>query len=74
MAGPYVLSDLRWHDGPLYLRYGGFRPMQVRDQRDRLVAAVQHPAGHLVPDRREPAFTPPDWVPCRRSSRPLRNS
>jgi hypothetical protein len=22
--GPYVLSDLRWQDGPLYVRYGGF--------------------------------------------------
>lgn len=22
--GPYILSDLRWNDGPLFVRYGGF--------------------------------------------------
>src|SRR5262245_7003460 len=25
--GPYILSDLRWRDGPLYVRYGGFNVM-----------------------------------------------
>ena len=23
--GPYILTDLRWNDGPLYVRYGGVR-------------------------------------------------
>ena len=23
-AGAYILSDLRWGSGPLYVRYGGF--------------------------------------------------
>ena len=23
-AGPYILTDLRWNDGPLYVRYGAF--------------------------------------------------
>src|SRR5690606_15984733 len=22
--GPYILSDVRWGDGPVYVRYGGF--------------------------------------------------
>ncbi len=29
--GPYILTDLRWHDGPLYVRYGAFARMYVVD-------------------------------------------
>ncbi|WP_064445956.1 class III lanthionine synthetase LanKC [Micromonospora sp. NBRC 110037] len=60
--GPYVLSDLRWHDGPLYLRYGGFAELWCVDG-DQPVPAVARPDGTLVPDRREPVFTVPDWAP-----------
>ncbi|MBQ1046471.1 class III lanthionine synthetase LanKC [Micromonospora sp. C32] len=60
--GPYVLSDLRWHDGPLYLRYGGFAELWCVDG-DQPVPAVARPDGTLVPDRREPVFTAPDWAP-----------
>ncbi|MFD6715523.1 class III lanthionine synthetase LanKC [Micromonospora chalcea] len=60
--GPYVLSDLRWHDGPLYLRYGGFAELWCVDG-DQPVPAVTRPDGTLVPDRREPVFTVPDWAP-----------
>ncbi|GAB3276491.1 class III lanthionine synthetase LanKC [Kineosporia babensis] len=60
--GPYILSDLRWNAGPLYLRYGGFRLLQVRDERDQLVAAIRRPDGVLVPDQRRPGFTPPEWL------------
>ncbi|AXO34535.1 class III lanthionine synthetase LanKC [Micromonospora sp. B006] len=60
--GPYVLSDLRWHDGPLYLRYGGFAELWCVDG-DHPVPAVTRPDGTLVPDRREPVFTVPDWAP-----------
>jgi tRNA A-37 threonylcarbamoyl transferase component Bud32 len=60
--GPYILSDLRWHDGPLHVRYGGFRERQVRDQSGALVPAIEAPDGRLVPDRREPRFVVPDWV------------
>nr|WP_181726653.1 class III lanthionine synthetase LanKC [Micromonospora provocatoris] len=60
--GPYVLSDLRWHDGPLYLRYGGFAELWCVDG-DEPVPAVARPDGALVPDRREPVFTVPDWAP-----------
>ncbi len=34
--GPYVLSDLRWGKGPLYVRYGGFAE-RVLPIGDRLV-------------------------------------
>src|SRR5688572_15229472 len=38
--GPYILSDLRWRDGPLYVRYGGFGRRETRDEWGALVPAV----------------------------------
>lgn len=60
--GPYILSDLRWKEGPLYVRYGGFALKQVRDELDNLVPAITDPDGRLVPDLRDPAFKPPLWI------------
>jgi predicted Ser/Thr protein kinase len=62
--GPYILSDLRWRQGPLFVRYGGFVPMPtVEPGTDEETWGVRDPSGRLVPDRREPFFTVPDWVP-----------
>ncbi|HYQ64450.1 class III lanthionine synthetase LanKC [Actinophytocola sp.] len=60
--GPYILSDLRWREGPLYVRYGGFRQTYTVDDRGRQVLAVRRPDGRLVPDTRGPSFRPPSWV------------
>lgn len=60
--GPYVLSDLRWQEGPLYVRYGAFRTMMCFDDRGERVPALRGPDGGLVPDRRTPVFSPPPWV------------
>jgi serine/threonine protein kinase len=60
--GPYVLSDLRWHEGPLHVRYGAFRQAWTRRDDGEEVLALRSPAGDLVEDRRTAAFTPPDWV------------
>lgn len=60
--GPYILSDLRWNEGPLYVRYGGFTLKHVRDEHDNLVPAITDPDGRLVPDLRDPAFKPPLWI------------
>lgn len=60
--GPYILSDLRYGAGPLYVRYGGFTRRFCTDTRGRLVGAIEHPSGALVPDPREPVFTMPEWV------------
>ncbi|WP_151484603.1 class III lanthionine synthetase LanKC N-terminal domain-containing protein [Streptomyces albicerus] len=49
--GPYILSDLRWNEGPLYVRYGGSASRHRVDE-----------YGALVPDRRGPAFQPLEWV------------
>ena len=60
--GPYILSDLRWNNGPLYVRYGGFALRHCLDGAGELVPAIQDPSGELVPDRRDPSFRLPEWV------------
>lgn len=59
---PYILSDLRWGDGPLYVRYGGFVEKFCNDEEGDLTPAIRRPDGKLVPDRRRPVFTIPPWV------------
>ncbi|PGH50602.1 class III lanthionine synthetase LanKC [Streptomyces sp. Ru87] len=60
--GPYILSDLRWGNGPVYVRYGSFTERNTYDADGALRPAVEDPRGRLVPDRRDPAFHVPDWV------------
>lgn len=68
--GPHILSDLRWSEGPVFVRYGGFRRMFV--EIDGVpTPAIRHPAGHLVADVRRPGFAPPDWVEIPSFLRPL---
>ncbi|MGW5053817.1 class III lanthionine synthetase LanKC [Actinokineospora sp. NPDC004072] len=65
-SGPYILSDLRYGDGPLYVRYGGFVERWVEFDGAR-VLALRGPGGELVPDERTPTFRVPPWVelpPC----------
>jgi serine/threonine protein kinase len=61
-TGPYILSDLRWGEGPLFVRYGGFVPRFCLDDTGERRLALARPDGVLVPDRRGPSFTLPDWV------------
>jgi hypothetical protein len=62
MPGPYILSDLRYGAGPLYVRYGGFTERFCLDSRGEMAPAIEDPAGDLVPDLRSPVFTMPEWV------------
>ncbi|MEV6507891.1 class III lanthionine synthetase LanKC [Streptomyces sp. NPDC051642] len=62
VEGPYILSDLRWGEGPLYLRYGGFSMRHCFAPDGEYVPAVVHPDGTLVPDVRGTAFRVPPWV------------
>ncbi|MDQ4040034.1 MAG: hypothetical protein M3313_17215 [Actinomycetota bacterium] len=60
--GPYILSDLRWGEGPLYVRYGGFAERHCVSDTGTLALAIEDPIGRLVPDSREPTFRLPAWV------------
>jgi hypothetical protein len=60
--GPYILSDLRWNEGPLYVRYGGFALRHCLSARGDRVPAIEDPTGALVPDRRDAVFRTPPWV------------
>ncbi|MYS20127.1 Lanthionine synthetase C-like protein [Streptomyces sp. DvalAA-14] len=61
--GPYILSDLRWGEGPLYLRYGGFAELHCRNEAGERVLALADPDGRLVPDVRGAGFSVPPWAP-----------
>ncbi|NUV60124.1 class III lanthionine synthetase LanKC [Streptomyces sp. CAI-85] len=63
LRGPYILSDLRWRNGPLYLRYGGFTEQFCRSETGELVLALREPSGRLRPDVRRAVFEVPDWAP-----------
>jgi serine/threonine protein kinase len=61
-AGPYILSDLRYGAGPVFVRYGGFAARYCLSEQGQVVPAIADPAGTLVPDRRGPVLHLPDWV------------
>ncbi|MEE6259704.1 class III lanthionine synthetase LanKC [Plantactinospora sonchi] len=61
-AGPYILSDLRYGTGPVYVRYGGFAARYCLSDDGQVVPAIEDGTGTLVPDRRDPVFHVPDWV------------
>lgn len=61
-AGPYILTDLRWREGPLYVRYGAFAKRFCVGEHGTLVSAIENPQGRLVPDPRTPVFQVPEWV------------
>ncbi|WP_422748582.1 class III lanthionine synthetase LanKC [Micromonospora sp. WMMD1219] len=60
--GPYILSDLRYGDGPVHVRYGGFAARYCVSADGQTVPAIEGPDGVLVPDRRDPVFHVPEWV------------
>lgn len=62
MPGPYILSDLKWRDGPLYVRYGAFVRRYTYSTEGAMIPAVERPDGQLVADHREPRFIVPEWV------------
>jgi hypothetical protein len=67
---PYILSDLRWHQGPLYVRYGAFAGRSCVLGDGRIVPAIADATGTLVPDRRDPTFYLPPWVELPEYLRP----
>jgi tRNA A-37 threonylcarbamoyl transferase component Bud32 len=63
VKGPYILSDLRYGEGPLFVRYGGFTPQYCLTESGERVPAIENGEGRLVPDVRGFTFSPPSWVP-----------
>ncbi|MCP2337641.1 class III lanthionine synthetase LanKC [Actinomadura rupiterrae] len=62
VEGPYILSDLRYADGPLFVRYGGFAERRCPGKDGELVAAIENADGELIPDVRGATFAVPEWV------------
>jgi hypothetical protein len=62
VKGPYILSDLRYGEGPLFIRYGGFTPQYCLTESGERVAAIEDGEGRLVPDVRGATFSLPSWV------------
>ncbi|AHH96983.1 class III lanthionine synthetase LanKC [Kutzneria albida] len=60
--GPHVLTDLRYEQGPLYVRYGQFTGQCTIADQGTVIPALRRPDGVLEPDERDPVFTLPDWV------------
>ncbi|MFE7520866.1 class III lanthionine synthetase LanKC [Streptomyces halstedii] len=69
-SGPYVLSDLRIGDAPVYTRYGAYVPLWCTDAEGRRVLALRDPAGTLVPDERGVVFRMPEWLDVPAALRP----
>jgi serine/threonine protein kinase len=61
-ASPYILSDLRWGEGPLYVRYGAFEERFCVGANGELEPAIEDANGELVPDRRGAGFELPIGV------------
>jgi serine/threonine protein kinase len=62
VRGPYILSDLRYAEGPLFVRYGAFVSRYCLDPAGERVLALEDDHGRLVPDNRGPTFTTPPWI------------
>ncbi|MFC8224491.1 class III lanthionine synthetase LanKC [Streptomyces sp. NPDC057287] len=69
-SGPYILSDLRIGDAPVYTRYGAYVPRWCDDAGGRRVLALRDPSGKLVPDERGVVFRVPSWVEVPEALRP----
>jgi len=62
VPNPYILSDLRWGEGPLHVRYGAFANRYTVNDDGEIVPAIEDADGNLVADRRGPVFYTPPWV------------
>ncbi|NRQ31750.1 protein kinase/lanthionine synthetase C family protein [Nonomuraea sp. NN258] len=62
VQGPYILSDLRYGQGPLFVRYGGFAERHCLSGAGERVLAVADGDGTLVPDVRGSTFSVPPWT------------
>ncbi len=59
---PYILSDLRWREGPLFVRYGAFVKRWATIDGVPVLAVRDLDTGRWRPDVRSAAFQVPTWV------------
>lgn len=57
-SAPYILSDMRYKQGPIFYRYGGFQ--KIQDPTGTL--CVIKPDGSYVEDARVPYYRVPNWA------------
>lgn len=62
VKGPYILSDLRFGEGALFVRYGAFATRYCLSDLGERVLALEDGNGRLVPDVRGATFAVPAWV------------
>jgi serine/threonine protein kinase len=63
MRGPAIPSDRPLRKGSLvHYRYGSFDSATMQLPTGEVCSSIRRPDGVLVADRREGAFTPPDWA------------
>lgn len=63
VVGPRILSDRQWPDSScVFYRYGGFRRIPILQHDGRHLLGIWTPGGELVPDERNPFWSPPGWV------------
>lgn len=58
-SGPYILSDRRWRNGPIFYRFGAFIPPKGKT---KYISVLKRPDGVEEEDVRRPTFIVPDWV------------
>lgn len=62
LPGSYILGDLRYEQGPLYVRYGAFGERYCAGKSGEPAFAIFAENGELVPDERGAVFAVPTWV------------
>jgi serine/threonine protein kinase len=57
IPGPHILTDVRWKNGPVFVRYGAFKEMKHNGR-----YCIKRPDNEWEEDVRQPWFTCPEWV------------
>ncbi len=62
VKGPYILTDLRYGDGPLFVRYGAFTARWYIHDDGRRSPALRSPDNTLISDHRHQVFSVPEFI------------
>ena len=63
LRGPLISSDRPLRVGSVvHYRYGGFGDLFLQTRMGQILPALRTSSGELVPDQRQPRYTPPEWA------------